>query len=117
MKIEETKNKVTQKTPKDYQHLARYIVIKTESTEKLIVPVKDEGKPNIYYANLEKTFTIIHDYHLTISHDGQIRMMKELESKYKIVTAELVTIYLKLCGYSQKKNLPKKRTSSKIEFI
>lgn len=72
--------------------------------------VKDEGKTIIYYAHLEETFQIIHECHLPIGHDGRIRMMKELKSNYKNVTAELVTIYLNLCESCQKKNsLPKKK--------
>jgi len=49
LNIKEAKNKGTRKTPEDYQRFARYDVVKIGNTEKLISPVKDEGKPIMYY--------------------------------------------------------------------
>lgn len=109
MKVKEAKSKAAYKTPADYKRLARYDVINIGSSEKLIVPVKDPSMPIIYFAFLEETFQIIHDCHLAIGHGGRVRMMKELKSKYKNVTAELVMVYLNLCEYCmEKKNLSKK---------
>lgn len=109
IKVKESKNKVTKKTPEDYQRLARYDVVKIGASEKLIIPVKNEGDPIMYYAHLNETFQIIHDCHISIGHGGRVRMMKELKLRYKNVTAELVTVYLNLCESCQKKkSLPKK---------
>lgn len=109
MKVKEAKSKTSKKLPQDYQRLAKYDVIKIGTSEKLIAPVKKEGDPIIYYAHLDETFQIIHECHISIGHGGRVRMMKKLKSKYKNVTAEMVTIYLNLCDSCQKKkSLPKK---------
>ncbi|XP_045511256.1 KRAB-A domain-containing protein 2-like [Colias croceus] len=109
LKVKASKNKNTKKTPEEYQRLARYDVVKIGASEKLIIPVKNEGDPIIYYAHLDETFQIIHDCHISIGHGGRVRMMKELKLRYKNVTAELVTVYLNLCESCQKKkSLPKK---------
>ncbi|CAG5053753.1 unnamed protein product [Parnassius apollo] len=42
--LKESKNKITKKIPEDYQRLARYDVVKIGASEKLIIPVKNEGK-------------------------------------------------------------------------
>ncbi|CAG4949101.1 unnamed protein product [Parnassius apollo] len=108
MKVKESKNKITKKTPEDYLCLARYDVVKIGASEKLIIPVKNEGDPIIYYAHLDETFQIIHDFHISIGHSGRVRMMKDLKLRYKNVTAELVTVYLNLSESCQKKKFAKK---------
>ncbi|KAF2882936.1 hypothetical protein ILUMI_23241 [Ignelater luminosus] len=45
--VKEAKNKIAQKTPEDFQRLVRYDAVKTGSSEKVIVSVKNEGEPII----------------------------------------------------------------------
>lgn len=103
MKVKVAKIKTAKKTPKDYWRLARYDVIRIEASERLIVPVKNEGNPIIYYAHLEESFQIIHDCHISIGHGGRTRMRKLLKSTYKNITAEIITIYLNLCKSCRKR--------------
>ncbi|CAG5017076.1 unnamed protein product [Parnassius apollo] len=42
LKSKESKNKITKKTPEDYQRLARYDVVKIGASEKLIIPKKSD---------------------------------------------------------------------------
>lgn len=108
-KVITTKEKTNQKTPEDYQRLSRYDVVNIGNIKKLVVPVKDEKDPLIYYSYLEENFDIIHETHISIGHGGLTRMVKELKNKYKNITLELITIYLNLCQPCQKKmNIPKK---------
>lgn len=81
MIVKDAKNKTLKKTHEDYQRLARYDVVKIGNSEKLIVPVKNEGELIVYFVYLEETFQIIHDCHLNIGHGGRVRMMKELKTK------------------------------------
>lgn len=108
-KVKATKEKTKHKTPEDYQRLSRYDIVNIGNTQKLVVPVKDERDPLIYYTYLEENFNIIHETHISIGHGGRTRMVKELKNKYKNITLELITIYLNLCKPCQKKmSIPKK---------
>ncbi|XP_020298040.1 KRAB-A domain-containing protein 2-like [Pseudomyrmex gracilis] len=109
MKVKTTKEKTSNKTSEEYQRLSRYDIVKIGNIEKLVVPVKNERDPIIYYTFLEEIFDIIHETHISIGHGGQNRMMKELRIKYKNITVELVMSYLNLCESCQKKmNILKK---------
>lgn len=108
-KVKAAKNKISHKTPEDYQRLLKYDIVQIGNVQKLVVPVKNERDPIIYYTYLEEIFDIIHETHISIGHGGRNRMMKELKGKYKNITAELVVIYLNLCEPCQKKlSIPKK---------
>lgn len=61
--------------------------------EKLIVPVK-KGHVIKYYAHTEQLFEILHGVHIAIRHAGRNRMKKEIKSKYKNITREMIVIYL-----------------------
>lgn len=113
-KVKEAKKPTTKKTPEDYQRLARFDVVKIETSEKLAVPVKNLGDPIIYYAHMEEMFEIIHECHIVIGHGGRTKMMNALKTTHKNITAELVTIYLKLCEYCQKKRMYLKITPNSV---
>jgi hypothetical protein len=108
-KVKERKEKTSGKTPEDYQRLSRYDIVRIGSVEKLIVPVKNEKDPIIYYTCMEENFQIIHEIHIAIGHGGRNRMMREVKAKYKNITVEMVMIYLNLCEPCQKKqSVPRK---------
>lgn len=107
-KVKESKTKVTLKLPEEYQRLCKYDVVSIGGIEKLIVPVK-EGNLIKYYVHIEEIFQVLHDAHIAIGHGGRNHMEKELSTKYKNITKEMIVIYLNLCEICQKKqNVPKK---------
>lgn len=108
-RIKTSKNKTSHKIPEDYQRLSKYDIAKIGKEEKLIVPLKNDRDPIIFYVYLEEIFDIIHEIHISIGHRGRSKMMKQLKAKYKNVTAEFVMIYLTLCQTCRKRiNIPKK---------
>lgn len=107
-KVKESKIKVTSKLPEEYQRLRKYNVVSTKGIEKLIVPVKESNLIK-YYVHIEEIFQVLHDAHIAIGHGGRNHMEKELSTKYKNITREMIVIYLNLCEICQKKqNVPKK---------
>ncbi|XP_072380793.1 KRAB-A domain-containing protein 2-like [Diabrotica undecimpunctata] len=109
MKVKITKDKTSHKTSEEYQRLSRYDIVKIGNVEKLVVPVKNDRDPIVYYVFMEETFDIIHETHISIGHGGRNRMMKKLKTKYKNITVVFVKVYLNLCVPCQKKiSIPKK---------
>lgn len=107
--VKASKDKKTNKKPEDYRRLLRYDTVEIGNVQKLVVPIKNERDPIIYYTYIEEVFDIIHESHLSIGHGGRNRMMAELKSKYKNITIELINTYLNLCEPCQKKmSIPKK---------
>ncbi|XP_057654773.1 KRAB-A domain-containing protein 2-like [Diorhabda carinulata] len=101
--------KIECNTPLDYRRLKRFDVLKINDKEKLIAPLKP-GETNIqYYVTNEELYSILHETHTRIGHGGRIRMLKELQAKYKNITYEVVMLYLNLCKQCQMKySAPKK---------
>ncbi|XP_035219509.1 KRAB-A domain-containing protein 2-like [Stegodyphus dumicola] len=87
----------------DYRRLGKYDVIEVDGKEKLIVPVTEDNSVILYYVHTEELFDSLHDIHLKIGHGDSIRMEKELQTKYKNVTKEIITLYLRLCKPCQTK--------------
>nr|XP_022909346.1 KRAB-A domain-containing protein 2-like [Onthophagus taurus] len=108
-KVKVSKNKISHKSPEDYQKLSRYDTVEMGNVQKLIVPVKNEKDQIIYYTYLEEIFDIIHETHISTGHGGRNRMMKELKSKYNNITIEIVVVYLNMCEPCQKKMSIKKK--------
>ena len=77
--------------------LKRYDVVQIGNTVKLIYPVAEGRSSTKYYVQKEDIFDVIHDAHLAIRHGGRNRMIKETQTKYKIITAESIMLYLRLC--------------------
>lgn len=107
-KVKTSRSKVVNKKPEDYQRLRRFDVMTIGEKEKLIVPV-EEGKEQIrFYVHREEIFQLLHDAHIAIGHCGRNRMEKELNSKYKNITREMIVTYLNLCMTCEKKSVTKK---------
>uniref|UniRef100_A0A6P7HHG1 KRAB-A domain-containing protein 2-like n=1 Tax=Diabrotica virgifera virgifera TaxID=50390 RepID=A0A6P7HHG1_DIAVI len=102
-KVKNSKSKQTNKTPSDYQRLRRFDVMTIREVEKLIVPVKEDNVIK-YYVHTEEIFDTLRDLHITIGHGGRNRMEKEVHSKFKNITREMIVIYLNLCMTCQKKH-------------
>jgi hypothetical protein len=66
------------------------------------VPLSAEKKI-LYYVTFDELFNVIHEAHIALGHGGRIRMIKELNRKYKNVTVELIVTYLRLCEPCQEK--------------
>ena len=95
--------------PKDYQLLKRYDVVQIGNTIKLIYPVAEGSFSIKYYVQKEYIFDVIHYAHLAIGHGGRNRMIKEIQTTYKNITAESIMLYLSLCVPCFKKSkVPKK---------
>lgn len=116
-KIKRLKSNTMRKRPEDYHRLAMYDVYEYGMRDKLIAPIKNDGDPIIYFVSLEETFQIIHDCHIGNGHAGKNRMMPILKTRYKNVTAELVSIYLKLCEFCKHKRVGKRRTAPENDFF
>lgn len=102
--VKDSKGKIKNKTPEDYQRLKRYDIKKINDTDYLIHP-----NTNTLYVCLDEIFDIIHSTHVELEHAGREGMWRELKKKYRNITVEQVTIYLTLCTICQEKtNIPKK---------
>ncbi|XP_043855929.1 SCAN domain-containing protein 3-like [Dromiciops gliroides] len=101
--VKEAKAKA-KKESVDYRRLARFDVILIQGSEKLIEAINGETDKIRYYLHNEDLFDILHDTHLSIGHGGRTRMEKELQTKYKNITKEVIMLYLTLCRPCQQKN-------------
>ncbi|XP_059152523.1 KRAB-A domain-containing protein 2-like [Physella acuta] len=111
--VKQAKAKQTKKTV-DYRRLNKYDVIEVDVKEKLIVPLTEDNGAILYYVHSEELFDLINETHLKIGHGGRTRMEKELKRKYKNITKEIITMYLRLCKPCQTKlSNPKKGLVSK----
>ena len=70
-----------------------YVVFQIGSTIKLIYPVAEGSSSIKYYVQKEDLFDVVHDAHLAIGHGGGNRMIKEIQTKYKNITAESIMLY------------------------
>ena len=102
--ISQLKRGDRKKEPKDYQLLKLYDVVQIGNTVKLIYPVAEGSSSEKYYLQKEDIFDVIHDAYLAIRHGGRNRMIKETQTKYKIITAESIMLYLRLCVPCLKKS-------------
>lgn len=100
--IKEAKRKVTGKTPNDYQKLKRYDVITIGDEERLVHPITPTNPTMRHYLHTEELFGAIHQVHLEVGHCGRDRMKIELGARYKNITKEAISMYLKLCRECQK---------------
>lgn len=97
------------KSNKAYRILKRYDLITIGEEKKLILPLL-EGNTNIlYYITNENIYDVLHDVHLSIGHGGKHRMNAEVKKKYKNITQEAVSIYLKFCKSCQSKQKSKSK--------
>ena len=96
------------KEPTYYQLLKRYDVVQIGNAVKLIYPVAEGSSSIKYYVQKEDIFDVIHDAHLAIGYGGRNRMIKEIQAKYKNITAESIMLYLSSCvPYLKKSKVPK----------
>ena len=86
-----------EKEPKDYQYLKRYDVVQAGNTVKVIYPAAEGSSSIKYYVQKEDISDVIHDAHLAIGHGERNRKIKETQTKYKIIIAESMMLYLSLC--------------------
>ena len=75
------------------------------------MPLSAEKTEILYYVTFDELFNVIHEAQIAVGHGGRIRMIKELNHKYKNVTVESNVTYLRQCEPCQKKQktLKKKR--------
>ncbi|GFX84393.1 KRAB-A domain-containing protein 2 [Trichonephila clavipes] len=98
------------RTPLDYRRLKRFDVLKISDEEKLIVPLK-EGETNIkYYVINNEFFSVLYEIRIRTGHGGRTRMLRELQTKYKNITYEVVMLYLNLCERCQTKQSEHKKS-------
>lgn len=93
-KVKAAKNRV-KKENRDYWLLRHYDVLHIGGTEHLIAPVIN--KDILYYAIFEEVFDILKATHHNIGHGGRDRMKKQLDKKYKNITANEIQIFLNIC--------------------
>lgn len=111
--VKQAKSKQKKKSI-DYRRIKKYDVIEVHGKEKLIAPVTGDNSVILYYVHAEELFDLLHDTHLKIGHGGRTRMEKEIQAKYKNVTKEAISLYLRLCKPCQTKlSNPKKGLVSK----
>lgn len=95
-KIKESRLR-SRKTPQDYHRIVKYDIVQMGGIERIVTRSKNPGDPTLTYVFLEESFDILHDVHLRIGHGGRCKMLMEIKTQYKNLTAELVKIYLLLC--------------------
>jgi len=83
--------------------LKRYDILNIGGEEKLTVPLSTEKTEILYYVTFDELFNVIHEAHITVSHGGRTRMIKELNHKHKNVIVVSIVTYLRLCEPCQKK--------------
>ncbi|XP_059169860.1 KRAB-A domain-containing protein 2-like [Physella acuta] len=111
--VKQAKAKQTKQTV-DYRRLNKYDVIVVDGKEKLIVPLTEDNGAVLYYKHSEELFDFINETHLKIGHGCRTWMKKELKRKYKNITKEIITMYIRLCKPCQTKlSNPKKGFVSK----
>lgn len=112
--VKQAKSKQNKKKAIDYRRLKKYDIIEVDGKEKFIVPVTGDNSVILYYVHAEELFDLLHDTHLKIDHGGRTRMEKEIQTKYKNITKEAISLYLRLCKPCQTKlSNPKKGLVSK----
>ena len=67
------------------------------------MPVTEDNSVILHYVHTEELFNLLHDTHLKIGHGGHTWMEKELQTKYKNVTKEIITLYLQVCKLCETK--------------
>lgn len=68
------------------------------------MPVSDVNISFLYFVtNEQQIFDILFQTDISVSHKGKHRMMEELKKKYKNLTQEVVSLFLKLCILCKKK--------------
>ncbi|CAI6370762.1 unnamed protein product [Macrosiphum euphorbiae] len=85
------------KSNKAHRILKRYDLITIGEEDKLILPLLESNTNIVYYITNENIYDVLHDVHLSIGHGGKHRMNAEVKKKYKNITQEAVSIYLKFC--------------------
>lgn len=99
------KAKKSGKQVRDYRRIKRFDVIKVRDEERLVVPhscSEEIGLKTIqYYVKIDEIYDILHETHLRTGHGGRTRMVKELQTNYKNITYEIITLYLRLCKRCQ----------------
>lgn len=88
-------------TPLDYRRLKRFDVLKSDTGDRLIVPLKPGDTSIQYYVTNDELFNILSETHIRLCHGGRTRMAKELQVKYKNITYEAVMLYINLCQHCQ----------------
>ena len=94
--ISQLKRGDRKKEPKDYQLLKWYDVVQIGNTVKVIYPVAEGSSSRKYNVQKEDISDVIHDAHLAIGHGERNRKIKETQTKYKIIIAESMMLYLSL---------------------
>ena len=61
--------------------------------------VTEDNSVILYYMHTEELFDLLHDTHLKIGYGDRTWMKKELQTKYKNVTNEIITLSLHLCKH------------------
>jgi hypothetical protein len=85
-----------------YRRLKRYDILNKEAKRNLQCHYLQK-KQKSFTVTSDELFNVIHEAHIAVGHGGRIRMIKELNRKYKNVTVESVVTYLRLCEPCQRK--------------
>lgn len=91
------------KTALSYRRLAKYDLVNVGNDIKLIVPLQEGKEKFVYYVKNEELFDILYEAHINIGHGGRTRMLNFLNDKYKNITQEVVSLFLKFCIPCQQK--------------
>ena len=76
--------------------LKRYDILNIGGEERLNLPLSAEKTEIQYYVTFDELFIVTHEAHIAVGHGIRIRMIKDLNLKYKNVTVESIVMYLRL---------------------
>lgn len=92
------------KTREEYQYVRRYAVVTVNGCSRLVVPEKGVALENLpYYVHDSDVFDILYDVHVDCRHGGRDKMIAKMHSKYKNITREIISLFLKCCELCQSK--------------
>lgn len=87
--------------------LKHYDTVYVGNVDKLIAPIADEKV--LYYVTVEELFEVLYETHLSIGHGGRDRMKKELNLRFKNITAQDIQTFLNNCEVCLKKRANEKK--------
>uniref|UniRef100_A0A146KV27 KRAB-A domain-containing protein 2 n=1 Tax=Lygus hesperus TaxID=30085 RepID=A0A146KV27_LYGHE len=93
------KKKANELHPRLAKLVKKYDVITVDGVERLVVP---SSTSKLIYVAKDELYAVISQVHLDTDHGKLPTMTKFLKTKYKNVSNEAITAYLKLCQKCQK---------------
>ncbi|KAK7605083.1 hypothetical protein V9T40_006941 [Parthenolecanium corni] len=91
------------KAPYDYWLTKHYDVLKMQGVDKLIYPLTGDAEDIRFYISVDELFDVLCSIHQSVGHGGREKMMYEINRRYKNVTQNQVTAFIRCCEVCESK--------------